>query len=64
MRRYRERQKRAGVRIEFEVVGTALNDLTALGWLEPAGRSDRHAVASAIVALVTHALALRIRPRG
>jgi len=33
MRRCRERRKRGGVLVEFEVVGTALAGLVALGWL-------------------------------
>jgi len=32
MRRYRERRKRAGVLVEFEVVGITLEDLVALSW--------------------------------
>lgn len=64
MRRYRERRKRAGVLIEFEVVGSALDDLVGLGWLDAGCRGDREAVTDAIVALATRALALRVRPNG
>jgi len=64
MRRYRERRKRASVLVEFEVVGTALEDLVALSWLDAGERGSRDAVAAAIVALAARALALRVRPTG
>ena len=64
MRRYRERRKRAGVLVEFEIVGTPLEDLVALGWLDAADQGSRDAVAVAVVALAVRALALRVRPNG
>ena len=50
--------------IEFPVVGTALRDLVALGWLDPDSCGDRNAVQSAVIRLATRALALRTRPAG
>jgi hypothetical protein len=64
MRRHRERRQRSGVLIEFEVVGTALDGLIELGWLDPDSRGDRDAVRSAVIRLAAYALALRIRPGG
>ena len=58
MRRHRERRRRSGVLIEFEVVGTALDGLIELGWLAPAKRANRDAVTSAVVRLAAHALGL------
>jgi len=55
MRRYRERHRRAGVLIEFEVVGTALEDLVPLGWLDPGVRQDAGAVSTAIIGLAERA---------
>jgi hypothetical protein len=34
---FRERRKHGGVLVQFEVVGTALDDLSSLGWF----REDR-----------------------
>jgi hypothetical protein len=62
MRRHRERRKRAGVLVKFEIVGTTLEDLVALDWLDAADRGSRDAVAVAVVALAVRALALRVRP--
>lgn len=59
-----ERRKRAGVLVEFEIVGTMLEDLVALDWLDAADRGSRDAVAVAVVALAARALALRVRPTG
>ena len=64
MRRHRERRKRAGVLVEFEIVETMLEDLVALDWLDAADRGSRDAVAVAVVALAARALALRVRPTG
>lgn len=61
-RRYRARRQRGGVRIEIEVVGTALDGLAALGWLDPTRRGDHDAVADAIVSLAARALSLQLRP--
>jgi hypothetical protein len=52
------------VLVEFEIVGTTLEDLVALGWLDAEDRGSRDAVAVAIVALAARALALRVRPTG
>jgi hypothetical protein len=60
-RRYRARRKRGGVLIQFEVVGTALDDLVALGWLPADRRTDKHAVTGALVAVAARALAVRLR---
>jgi hypothetical protein len=49
--RIRERRKRAGVLVEFEIVGTTLEDLVALSWLDAADRGSRDVVAVAVVAL-------------
>jgi hypothetical protein len=62
MRRHRERRRRSGVLIEFEVVGTALDGLIELGWLDPNSRGDRDAVRSAVIRLAARALALRVGP--
>jgi len=62
MRRHRERRRRSGVLIEFEVVGTALDGLIELGWLDPDRRGDRDAVRSAAIRLAARALTLRVGP--
>jgi hypothetical protein len=63
-RRYRERRKKGAVLIEISVYGPALDDLVALGWLDPERRGDRDAVRSAVVRLARHALALGFRADG
>jgi hypothetical protein len=63
-RRYRERRKHGAVLIELSVVGTALSDLVALGWLDPDSRGDRDAVRSAVIGLAARALALQLRPES
>jgi hypothetical protein len=60
-RRCRARRQRGGVLVRFEVVGTALDDLVALGWLRADRRADKHAVTGALVALAARALAVRLR---
>jgi hypothetical protein len=62
MRRHRERRRRSGVLIEFEVVGTALDGLIELGWLDPDSRGDRDGVRSAVIRLAARALTLRVGP--
>jgi hypothetical protein len=60
-RRSRERRRRGGVLIEFEVVGTALDALIELGWLPANGRCDKSAVTSALIELADGALAAGLR---
>jgi hypothetical protein len=61
MRRHRERRMRGGVFIEFEVVGSALDALVALGWLRADSRHDADAVRAAIIWLAGRALDLELR---
>ena len=56
-RKFRERRKRGGVLIEFEIVGSALDQLIALGWLPANGRGDKSAITSALIELADRALA-------
>jgi hypothetical protein len=60
-RKSRERRKRGGVLIEFEVVGTALDQLIALGWLPANGRGDKAAITTALIELADRALAVGLR---
>jgi hypothetical protein len=57
-RRSRERRKRGGVLIEFEIVGSALNRLIALGWLSEYRRGDKGAITNALIELADRALAV------
>ena len=61
-RKSRERRRRGGVLIEFEVVGTALDRLVTLGWLDDNGRGDKGAITTALIELADRALALRLKP--
>jgi hypothetical protein len=61
-RRYRARQRRGAVRIEFEILPSALAALVAGGWLDPERRGDRDAVRRAIVQIARRALELKLRP--
>ena len=60
-RRSRERRKRGGVLIEFEIVGSALDQLIALGWLPANGRGDKSAITSALIELADRALAVGLQ---
>ena len=60
-RRSRDRRKRGGVLIEFEIVGTALDRLIALGWLPESGRGDKSAITSALIELADRALAAELQ---
>jgi hypothetical protein len=61
-RHYRERRRRGDIVITFPVLGAAVADLVALGWLDATARGDRGAVRSAVIRLARRALALRLRP--
>jgi hypothetical protein len=56
-RKSRERRKRGGALIEFEVVGTALERLIELGWLPANDRGDKGAITTALIELADRALA-------
>jgi len=56
MRRHRERIKRGGVFVRFEMVLAAVERLIALGWLRPEARDDAYAVTSALIDFGTQAL--------
>jgi hypothetical protein len=60
-RKSRERRKRGGVLIEFEVVGSALDQLIELGWLPANGRCDKGAITAALIELADEALAAGLR---
>ena len=60
-RRSRERRKRGGVLIEFEVVGTALERLIELDWLPANSRNDKNAITSALIELADRALAVGVQ---
>ena len=60
-RRCRDRRRRGGVLIEFEVVGTALDRLIALGWLPANGRGDKEAITTALIELANRALAAELQ---
>jgi hypothetical protein len=59
MRRHRSLKRQGAVAVDFVIGADAVQ---LLGWLAPDNRGDRDAVAAAIIALATRALALRIRP--
>ena len=61
-RRLRERKRRGGVLVQFEIVGSALDDLIALGWLSADRRGHKEAVMSAVIKLAGRALSARLRP--
>jgi hypothetical protein len=63
MRRHRSLKRQGAVAVDCVVGADAVQSLIELGWLDPEHRGDRGAVAGAIVALATRALALRIRPQ-
>ena len=60
-RRSRERRRRGGVLISFEVVGAALDQLIELGWLPAHSRNDKSAITSALIELADRALAVGLR---
>ena len=60
-RRCRDRRKRGGVLIEFEVVGTALERLIELDWLPANSRNDKSAITTALIELADRALAVGLQ---
>jgi hypothetical protein len=60
-RKCRDRRKRGGVLIEFEIVGTALDALIELGWLPANSRVDKSAITTALIELADRALAVRLQ---
>jgi len=60
-RRSRDRRKRGGVLIEFEIVGTALDRLIELDWLPANSRNDKNAITSALIELADRALAVGVQ---
>ena len=60
-RKSRERRRRGGVLVEFEVVGTALDQLIELGWLPANSRCDKGAITSALIELADRALAVGVQ---
>ena len=60
-RRCRDRRKRGGVLIEFEVVGTALERLIELDWLPANSRNDKNAITTALIELADRALAVGLQ---
>ena len=56
-RRCRDRRKRGGVLIEFEIVGTALDRLIELDWLPANSHNDKSAITTALIELADRALA-------
>ena len=60
-RKFRERRRRGGVLIEFEVVGTALERLIELDWLPANSRNDKSAITSALIELADRALAVGLQ---
>ena len=60
-RKSRERRRRGGVLVEFEVVGTALDQLIELGWLPANSRGDKSAITSALIELADRALAAELQ---
>ena len=60
-RRSRERRKRGGVLVQFEVVGTALERLIELDWLPANSRNDKNAITTALIELANRALAAELQ---
>ena len=60
-RRSRERRRRGGVLIEFEVVGTALERLIELDWLPANSRNNKSAITNALIELADRALAVGVQ---
>jgi hypothetical protein len=58
----RHRKRQGAVVVDFLIGADAIPSMIELGWLDPAARGNRDAVADAIISLTTRALALRIRP--
>jgi hypothetical protein len=58
MRRHRWLRGQGAVNINILIGADAVQRLTELGWLAPAGRTNRVAVTSAVVRLASHALGL------
>ena len=60
-RKSRERRRRGGVLVEFEVVGTALDQLIELGWLPAHSRNNKSAITNALIELADRALAVGVQ---
>jgi hypothetical protein len=58
MRRHRWLRQQGAVNINLLIGADAVERLIGLGWLAPAGRTNRNAVTSAVVRLAAHALGL------
>ena len=58
MRRHRWLKQQGAVTVDLVVGADAIRALVAHGWLDPADRGDRNAVAASITALAARALRL------
>jgi hypothetical protein len=62
MRRYRERRRREIVLVRLPMLAAGIEAMISTGWLAPAARADRKAIARAIGHLAACALASGLEP--